>query len=73
MSKVKDIHFGNPAEGVTSNVLNFETALAMANLAYATSRGIIYTRCEATGIGQVILPVLLTADLEKILRRITNK
>ncbi|MBL7756492.1 MAG: hypothetical protein JNL59_03830 [Chitinophagaceae bacterium] len=43
-------------------------ALAMANLAYSTSRGIIYTRCEENGIGSAILPILYTADLEKMLR-----
>ncbi len=58
-------------EGIAKNspaILDFDIALAMANLAYSTSRGIIYTRCEENGIETTILPVLYTADLEKMLR-----
>lgn len=58
-------------EGIEKNspaILDFDMALAMANLAYSTSRGIIYTRCEENGIGSAILPALYTAELEKILR-----
>lgn len=71
--RLKDIHFSKPAKGMTPDVLNFETALAMANLVYATSRGIIYTRCEAMGISRAILPILFTADLRKNLRQMADE
>lgn len=66
--RLGDTGFTEVTEKNVPAILDFDIALAMANLAYSTSRGIIYTRCEENGIGAAILPVLYTAELEKILR-----
>ncbi len=67
--RLPDACFSDEAEKKMSNMLDIDIALAMANLAYSTSRGIIYTRCEAIGIRRAILPILYTIDLERILRQ----
>jgi hypothetical protein len=40
----------------------------IANIAYSTSRGIIYTRCQGTIIKSLILPILSTQKLLDILQ-----
>jgi hypothetical protein len=40
-----------------------ELIAALSNIAYATSRGIIYTRCLGTVLGKIILPVISTPKL----------
>lgn len=66
--RLGDTGFTEAAKKNLPAILDFDIALAMANLAYSTSRGIIYARCEENGIAAAILPVLYTAELEKILR-----
>lgn len=40
-----------------------ELRAGLSNIVYATSRGIIYTRCLGTVMGNMILPVLSTSKL----------
>jgi len=42
-------------------------AVALANIAYSTSRGIIYTRCQGAGVGKPILPIVSNQTLSKML------
>lgn len=49
--------------GKTGLALEASFITSMANIAYATSRGIIYTRCQGTILHEIILPILPTKDL----------
>ena len=45
-----------------------ELATSVVNIAYSTSRGIIFTRCQGTVFNTLILPVTSTKALTKMLK-----
>ncbi|SDC42427.1 hypothetical protein [Niabella drilacis] len=45
-----------------------ELATSVVNIAYSTSRGIIFTRCQGTVFNRLILPVTSTKELTKMLK-----
>jgi len=45
-----------------------ELATSLVNIAYSTSRGIIFTRCQGTVFNRLILPVTSTKELTKMLK-----
>jgi hypothetical protein len=47
--------------------INPDLASSLANIAYSTSRGIIYTRCQGTILQKLILPVTSTKRLVDML------
>jgi hypothetical protein len=47
--------------------INSDLASSLANIAYSTSRGIIYTRCQGTILQKLILPVTSTKRLVDML------
>jgi hypothetical protein len=49
-----------------NNTPNFDLGVALANIVYSTSRGIIFTRCQGTILKNWILPILSTEQLRKI-------
>ena len=55
----------NDGEGF---LINPDLLSSLANIAYSTSRGIIYTRCQGTILKKVILPILSTQKLVEILQ-----
>jgi hypothetical protein len=63
-------HVDNLPELVTieENILKYlneELLASLLNIAYSTSRGILYTRFLGTVLDGIILPVISTADLSK--------
>ncbi len=44
-------------------ILDRELLAALTTICYSTSRGIIYTRCQGTILGKIILPVTSTDKL----------
>lgn len=40
--------------------------ISLFNLAYSTSRGVIYTRCQGTIVNDFILPILPTSKLNEL-------
>ena len=55
----------NDGEGF---LINPDLLSSLANIAYFTSRGIVYTRCQGTILKKVILPILSTQKLVEILQ-----
>ncbi|KYP16638.1 hypothetical protein [Flavihumibacter sp. CACIAM 22H1] len=55
----------SPGEGEHVE-LSQDLIIAMANIAYSTSRGIIYTRCLGTVLNDVILPIMPNSEFERI-------
>lgn len=47
--------------------INADLVTSLANIAYSTSRGIIYTRCQGTILQKLILPVMSTKKLVDLL------
>jgi hypothetical protein len=47
--------------------INSDLVTSLANIAYSTSRGIIYTRCQGTILRKLILPVMSTSTLVDML------
>jgi hypothetical protein len=43
--------------------INSDLVTSLGNIAYSTSRGIIYTRCQGTILQKLILPVMSTKKL----------
>lgn len=50
-----------------------QLTMSILNIVYSTSRGIIYTRCLGTVLGNVILPVLSSQYLLEISNKNANK
>ena len=46
--------------------INNELSLALTNIAYSTSRGIIYTRCQGTILNKWILPLMSDEEMSKL-------
>ncbi|MEX6691274.1 hypothetical protein QTN47_27440 [Danxiaibacter flavus] len=46
---------------------NSDVLLSLANIAYSTSRGIIFTRCQGTILKKGILPILPTDQLRSLI------
>jgi hypothetical protein len=47
--------------------MNLDLITSLADIAYSTSRGIIYTRCQGTILQKLILPVMSTKKLVALL------
>jgi hypothetical protein len=47
-------------------VIDKEVSISLSNIAYSTSRGIIFTRCQGTALGKVIIPILSTDKIVSI-------
>lgn len=48
--------------------VNMDLILALTNIAYSTSRGVIFTRSQGTILNQVILPILPNQKLHDLLQ-----
>ena len=47
-------------------IIDNAVSISLANIAYSTSRGIIFTRCQGTALGKVIIPILPNDKIVKI-------
>ena len=55
-----------------SIIIDTQLGISMANIAYSTSRGIIFTRCSGTVFDGAIMPILSNSIIEKIVRQQEN-
>lgn len=52
--------------------VNNDLVLSLANITYATSRGIIFSKCQATVMEKLVLPILSNKRLAEILQLDSN-
>ncbi len=50
-------------------IIDTQLGISMANIAYSTSRGIVFTRCSGTVFDGTILPILSNSIIENIVRQ----
>lgn len=50
-------------------IVSPQLLVPLANIAYSTSRGVVYTRCQGTVLKNVILPILPNSNIEEIISR----